>query len=108
MSNARNSARLERSPVERILHWLVGCGRFFLLLLVVPVVLVIFNQPQTEHQAVAKKLEELALTQEKLAKELDQLKRQEQWIRNDPAYLELAARDARDRQRPEEYILRFE
>lgn len=108
MFSSRNSARHERGPIERILHWLVGCGRFFLLLLVVPVVLVIFSQPQSEHEVVARKLEELSVEKQELTQKLDQLKRQEQWIRNDPAFLELAARDARDRQRPDEYILRFE
>ena len=108
MPSARDSHPHETGLFERILHGLVGCGRFFLLLLIVPVVLVIFRQPQTEHEAVAVKLEELTARQQQLTQRLDQLKRKEQWIRNDPAYLELAARDARDRQRPDEYILRFD
>ncbi len=107
MSSARNSHD-DTGPLERVLGRLVSCGRFLLLLLVVPVFLVFFKQPQSEHEQVQETLEELAVERLDLAGKLDRLKRQEQWIRNDPAYLQLAARDARDRQKPDEIILRLE
>lgn len=107
MANARSSHH-DLSPLERVLRRLVSCGRFLLLLLVVPVFLVLFQQPETEHVEVQKTLEGLALRRAELSEKLARLKRREQWIRNDPAYLQLAARDARDRQRPDEIILRLD
>lgn len=107
MPGARNPHH-DQGPLERILGRLVSCGRFLLLLLVVPVFLVFFQQPQSEHEQVQQKLDALAAEREELAGKLERLKRREKWIKNDPAYLQLAARDARDRQKPDEIILRLE
>jgi cell division protein FtsB len=94
--------------VERWLRRLVRVGKFCLLLLVVPAVLMIYRQPLAEQQAMSAKLDGLKAKRDTLVAERDKLKRQADWIRNDPNYLEIRARDHENMHKKGEYILRFE
>jgi cell division protein FtsB len=54
------------------------------------------------------KLDELQKQRDTLKADRDKLLRRMEWIKNDNAYLEMAARDRLHLQREGEYVLRFE
>jgi cell division protein FtsB len=54
------------------------------------------------------KLEQLQAERDVLKSDRDKLLRRMEWIKNDNAYLEMAARDRLHLQKEGEYILRFE
>lgn len=83
-------------------------GRFVLLLLVVPVVYVLCDNPMDEQLAMRTKLETLRQERDVLKADRDKLLRRMEWIKDDNAYLETAARDRLHLQKEGEYVLRFE
>jgi cell division protein FtsB len=58
--------------------------------------------------AMRGKLEQLQAERDVLKSDRDKLLRRMEWIKNDNAYLEMAARDRLHLQKEGEYILRFE
>jgi cell division protein FtsB len=83
-------------------------ARFVLLLLTIPVVYVLCDNPMDKQAAMRGKLEQLQAERDVLKSERDKLLRRMEWIKNDNAYLEMAARDRLHLQKEGEYILRFE
>jgi cell division protein FtsB len=83
-------------------------ARFVLLLLTIPVVYVLCDNPLDKQAAMRGKLEQLQAERDVLKTDRDKLLRRMEWIKNDNAYLEMAARDRLHLQKEGEYILRFE
>lgn len=83
-------------------------ARFVLLLLTIPVVYVLCDNPMDKQAAMRGKLEQLQAERDVLKSDRDKLLRRMEWIKNDNAYLEMAARDRLHLQKDGEYILRFE
>ncbi|HBJ82901.1 MAG TPA: hypothetical protein DDZ88_03300 [Verrucomicrobiales bacterium] len=83
-------------------------ARFVLLLLTIPVVYVLCDNPLDKQAAMRGKLEQLQAERDVLKSDRDKLLRRMEWIKNDNAYLEMAARDRLHLQKEGEYILRFE
>ncbi len=91
-------------------HWVrafLKIGRFTLLLLVVPVVYVLCDNPIDTQTAMRTKLEQLKGQRDDLQAQRDKLLRRMEWIKSDNAYLEMAARDRLHLQKEGEYVLRF-
>ena len=82
-------------------------GRFVLLLLVVPVVYVLCDNPIDTQNAMRTKLDQLKEQRDKLQSDRDKVLRRMEWIKNDNAYLEMAARDRLHLQKEGEFVLRF-
>ena len=83
-------------------------ARFILLLLTIPVVYVLCDNPMDKQAAMRGKLEQLQAERDVLKSDRDKLLRRMEWIKNDNAYLEMAARDRLHLQKEGEYVLRFE
>jgi cell division protein FtsB len=83
-------------------------ARFILLLLTIPVVYVLCDNPMDKQAAMRGKLEQLQGERDVLKSHRDKLLRRMEWIKNDNDYLEMAARDRLHLQKEGEYILRFE
>ena len=83
-------------------------ARFVLLLLTIPVVYVLCDNPMDKQAAMRGKLEQLQAERDVLKSDRDKLLRRMEWIKTDNAYLEMAARDRLHLQKEGEYILRFE
>ena len=83
-------------------------ARFVLLLLVVPVIYVLCDNPLDEQLAMRTKLDQLKEQRDTLKADRDKLLRRMEWVKNDNAYLETAARDRLHLQKEGEYVLRFE
>lgn len=83
-------------------------ARFVLLLLIVPVIYVLCDNPLDEQLAMRTKLDQLKEQRDTLKADRDKLLRRMEWVKNDNAYLETAARDRLHLQKEGEYILRFE
>jgi cell division protein FtsB len=75
--------------------------------LVVPAVLLVYRQPLAEQKAMRAKLESMREQSQTLTAERDKLKRQADWIRSDPNYLEIRARDHENMHKKGEYVIRF-
>ncbi len=82
-------------------------GRFVLLLLIVPVVYVWCDNPIDTQNTMRSKLEQLKEQRDVLQTDRDKLLRRMEWIKNDNAYLEMAARDRLHLQKEGEFVLRF-
>ncbi len=82
-------------------------ARFVLLLLIVPVVYVLCDNPIDTQNAMRVKLEQLKSQRDVLQSDRDKLLRRMEWIKNDNAYLEMAARDRLHLQKEGEFVLRF-
>jgi cell division protein FtsB len=82
-------------------------GRFTLLLLIVPVVYVLCDNPIDTQTAMRTKLEQLKGQREELQAQRDKLLRRMEWIKSDSTYLEMATRDRLQMQKEGEYVLRF-
>ena len=82
-------------------------GRFILLLLIVPVVYVWCDNPIDTQNAMRTKLDQLKEQRNVLQSDRDKLLRRMEWIKNDNAYLEMAARDRLHLQKEGEFVLRF-
>lgn len=95
-------------PVERCLRGLVSLGKFCLVLLVVPVVVAAYRQPLAEQNRQRDKLAAMAQQRDSLTAKRDQLLRQLEWIKTDPSYLEMRARDHEHMHQKGEYVIRFE
>ncbi len=83
-------------------------ARFVLLLLTIPVVYVLCDNPLDKQAAMRGKLEQLQAERDVLKTDRDKLLRRMEGIKNDNAYLEMPARDRLHLQKEGEYILRFE
>ncbi|WP_395753635.1 septum formation initiator family protein [Prosthecobacter sp.] len=97
-------------PQSRWESWMrafLKVGRFVLLLLVVPVVYVLCDNPMDTQNAMRTKLEQLKGQRDALQADRDKLLRRMEWIKSDNDYLELAARDRLHLQKEGEYVLRF-
>lgn len=95
-------------PWEFWLRALLKVGKFVLLLLVVPVVYVLCDNPLDAQLAMRMKLDQLKEQRDTIKQDRDKLLRRMEWIKNDNAYLEMAARDRLHMQKEGEYVLRFE
>lgn len=95
-------------PVERCLRGLVRLGKFCLLLLVVPVVVAVYRQPLAEQNRQRTKLDAMSQQRDELTAKRDQLLRQLEWIKTDPSYLEMRARDHEHMHQKGEYVIRLE
>lgn len=98
-------------PLSRWESWVravLKVGRFTLVLLVVPVVYVLCDNPIDEQLVMRTRLDQLKVERETLKGERDKLLRRMEWIKSDNAYLETAARDRLNLQKQGEYVLRFE
>ena len=82
-------------------------ARFVLLLLTIPVVYVLCDNPLDKQAAMRGKLEQLQAERDVLKTDRDKLLRRMEWIKNDNAYLEMAARDRLHLQKEGEFVLRF-
>ena len=82
-------------------------ARFVLLLLIIPVVYVLCDNPIDTQNAMRVKLEQLKEQRDVLQSDRDKLLRRMEWIKSDNAYLEMAARDRLHLQKEGEYVLRF-
>ena len=82
-------------------------ARFVLLLLTIPVVYVLCDNPLDKQAAMRGKLEQLQAERDVLKSDRDKLLRRMEWIKNDNAYLEMAARDRLHLQKEGEFVLRF-
>ncbi len=82
-------------------------ARLVLLLLIVPVVYVLCDNPIDTQSAMRTKLEQLKEQRDVLQSDRDKLLRRMEWIKNDNAYLEMAVRDRLQLQKEGEYVLRF-
>ena len=87
---------------------LLKLARFVLLLLVIPVIYVLCDNPLDEQLAMRTKLDQLKEQRDTLKADRDKLLRRMEWVKNDSAYLETAARDRLHLQKEGEYVLRFE
>jgi len=96
-----------RSGWEGWVRAFLKLGRFVLLLLVVPVVYVLCDNPIDTQNAMRVKLEMLKGQRDVLQADRDKLLRRMEWIKNDNAYLEMAARDRLHLQKEGEFVLRF-
>lgn len=97
-------------PQSRWESWVrafLKVARFVLLLLIVPVVYVLCDNPIDTQNAMRVKLEMLKEQRNTLQSDRDKLLRRMEWIKNDNAYLEMAARDRLHLQKEGEYVLRF-
>ncbi|MDH4454679.1 MAG: hypothetical protein QE570_16020 [Verrucomicrobiota bacterium] len=83
-------------------------ARFVLLLLTIPVVYVLCDNPMDKQAAMRGKLEQLQGERDVLKSDRDKLLRRMEWIKNDNDYLEVAARVPLHLQKEGVYILRFE
>lgn len=92
---------------ERWLRALVRLGKFCLLLLAVPVVIAIYKKPLAEQNAMRQKLASMQAQRDTLKGERDKLLRQVEWIKTDPNYLEIRARDHENMHKKGEYVIRF-
>ncbi|MBB5040536.1 FtsB family cell division protein [Prosthecobacter dejongeii] len=93
--------------MERWLRALVRLGKFCLLLLAVPVVIAIYKKPLAEQNAMRAKLAVMEGQRDALKNERDKLLRQVDWIKTDPNYLEIRARDHENMHKKGEYVIRF-
>ncbi len=97
-------------PQSRWESWVrafLKVARFVLLLLIVPVVYVLCDNPIDTQNAMRTKLEQLKEQRNVLQADRDKLLRRMEWIKNDNAYLEMAARDRLHLQKEGEFVLRF-
>ncbi|WP_395736822.1 septum formation initiator family protein [Prosthecobacter sp.] len=97
-------------PQSRWESWMrafLKVARFVLLLLVVPVVYVLCDNPMDTQNAMRSKLEQLKDQRDALQADRDKLLRRMEWIKSDNAYLEMAARDRLHLQKEGEFVLRF-
>lgn len=97
-----------QSPWVFWLRAFLKLAKFVLLLLVVPVIYVLCDNPMDEQLAMRTKLEQLQVQRDALQQDRDKLLRRMEWIKNDTTYLELAARDRLHMQKEGEFVLRFE
>lgn len=100
-----------RTPEDTGTRWLavlVRVGKFVLVLMIVPSVL-IYYWPKKEHQeAMKEKVASLKRERDLLREERDKRLRKVEWIKSDVGYLEIAARDRLNLQKDGEYVIRFE
>jgi len=97
-------------PQSRWVGWVrafLKLARFVLLLLIVPVAYVLCDNPLDTQNAMRAKLEDLKGQRQELQADRDKLLRRMEWIKNDNAYLEMAARDRLQMQKEGEFVLRF-
>ena len=97
-------------PQSRWESWVrafLKLARFVLLLLIVPVVYVWCDNPIDTQNAMRTKLDQLKEQRDVLQSDRDKLLRRMEWIKNDNAYLEMAARDRLHLQKEGEFVLRF-
>jgi cell division protein FtsB len=97
-----------QGTLEAWMRAVLKVARFVLLLLTIPVVYVLCDNPMDKQAAMRGKLEQLQAERDVLKNDRDKLLRRMEWIKNDNAYLEMAARDRLHLQKEGEYILRFE
>jgi len=98
-------------PQTRWEFWmraLLKVARGVLVLLIVPVVYVLCDNPMDTQLAMRAKLDQLKVERDSLKGERDRLQRRADWLKSDNAYLETAARDRLHLQKEGEYIFRFE
>jgi cell division protein FtsB len=86
---------------------LLKVARFVLVLLIIPVVYVLCDNPIDTQNAMRVKLEQLKEQRVGLQSDRDKLLRRMEWIKSDDAYLEMAVRDRLHLQKDGEYVLRF-
>ena len=108
--NEYNFPTQDESPrqIERWLRIATRVGKFCLLLMVVPAVILIYRQPLERQNSMRAELERIKLRRDELLAQRDQLKRQCDWIRHDPDYLEVRARDRENMHKKGEFVIRFE
>lgn len=102
-----NTDHARPQPLDRCLKALVRLGKFCLLLLAVPVVIAIYKKPLAEQNAMRAKLAVMENQRDALKAERDKLLRQVEWIKTDPNYLEIRARDHENMHKKGEYVIRF-
>jgi cell division protein FtsB len=93
--------------LDNVLRALVRLGKFCLLLLAVPVVLAVYKKPLAEQNAMRARLASMEEQRDSLKAERDKLLRQVDWIKMDPNYLEIRARDHENMHKKDEYVIRF-
>lgn len=102
-----NTDHAKPQQIDRWLRALVRLGKFCLLLLAVPVVIAIYKKPLAEQNAMRTKLAAMQAKRDDLKAERDKLLRQADWIKTDPNYLEIRARDHENMHKKGEYVIRF-
>jgi len=107
-----NTRELRASePQGRWESWMravLKVARFVLMLLVAPVIYVLTYHPMDTQLAMRTKLDDLGKQRDLLRADRDRLLRRMEWIKDDNAYLETAARDRLHLQKEGEYVIRFE
>ncbi|MEN3943522.1 septum formation initiator family protein [Prosthecobacter sp. SYSU 5D2] len=93
--------------LDKVLRMMVRLGKFCLLLLAVPVVLAVYKKPLAEQNAMRARLASMEVQRDSLKAERDKLLRQVDWIKTDPNYLEIRARDHENMHKKGEYVIRF-
>jgi cell division protein FtsB len=109
MKNYPENTAPQHAPayLELFLKRLVGLGKFFLVLLIVPVVVELHRRPMVGQDAARAKNAQLTAERDAMVAKRDKLQRQVAWLKNDHAYLELRARDHEHMHKKGEYIIRF-
>ena len=96
------------SQFDRWMRAIIGLGKFCILLLAVPVVIQIHQQPLAEQNAMREKLKTMTAQRDALLATRDKLQRQVEWIKNDTGYLESRARAHELMHKKGEYVIRFQ
>lgn len=97
-----------KSQFDRWMRAIIGLGKFCILLLAVPAVVQIHQQPLAEQNAMRDKLKSMTEERDALLAKRDKLQRQVEWIKNDTGYLEIRARDHELMHKKGEYVIRFQ
>lgn len=92
----------------RWLQALVRIGKFVLVLMIVPSVLIYYWPKREQQEAIKERVAKLKRERDALLAERDKRLRRVEWIKNDVTYLEIAARDRLNLQKDGEYVIRFE
>ncbi len=97
----------EKTPLERILARVVRLQWWILLCLGVAVGVFYYQQPIREPNELLALIDQAKARKAALKAEHDKIANRIEWLKNEPDYLEVAARDALNRKKDEEVIVRF-
>ena len=108
MNNFRdNRADADKTPMERILARVVRLQWWILLCLGVAGGVFYYQQPIREPKELLVLIDQAKAKKAALKAEHDKIANRIDWLKNEPEYLEIAARDALNRKKDGEVIIRF-
>lgn len=98
----------EKTPIERILDRVLKLQWWLLLCLGVAGGVFYYQQPIREPKELVALIDQAKVRKAALKAEHDKVANRIDWLKNEPEYLEIAARDALHRKKEGESILRFQ